>query len=154
MPDLGERISKVTVAPTGSAIAKRQQKVATKGVYDLVEEILSIAKKSYGASLVASQMGQLAFEHTVTLCELRSRIAELQSEIRCWENVVLARASGELSEHMLKLNERQRKQTEILESLLANSDFGLPAGVLNEALPNGQALLDHHLCLLMAYCPC
>jgi hypothetical protein len=60
-------------------------------------------------------------------------------EIRCWverfsqdataamilaeENVVLARANGELSEHMTKLNERQRKQTEILESLLANSDL-------------------------------
>jgi hypothetical protein len=41
------------------------------------------------------------------------------------ENVVLARANGELREHMTKLNERQRKQTETLESLLANSDFGL-----------------------------
>jgi hypothetical protein len=43
---------------------------------------------------------------------------------------------------MTKLNERQRKRTETLESLLANSDFGLPATVLNEILPNGQALLD------------
>jgi len=53
------------------------------------------------------------------------------------ENVVLARANGELREHMTKLNERQRKQTETLESLLANSDFGLPTTVLNEILPNG-----------------
>jgi hypothetical protein len=58
------------------------------------------------------------------------------------ENVVLARANGELREHMTKLNERQRKQTETLESLLANSDFGLSTTVLNEILPNGQALLD------------
>jgi hypothetical protein len=58
------------------------------------------------------------------------------------ENIVLARANGELSEHMTKLNERQRKQTETLESLLANSDFGLPTTVLNEVLPSGQALLD------------
>ncbi len=93
-------------------------------------------------------MGHLAFEHTVAITELRSRIAELQTEIRCWveqssqdataamilaeENVVLARANGELSEHMTKLNERQRKQTETLESLLANSDFGLTTTVLNE----------------------
>jgi hypothetical protein len=43
---------------------------------------------------------------------------------------------------MTKLNERQRKQTETLESLLANSDFGMPTTVLNEILPNGKALLD------------
>ncbi len=45
---------------------------------------------------------------------------------------------------MEKLNERQRKQTETLGSLLvlANSDFGLPTTVLNEALPNEQALRD------------
>jgi hypothetical protein len=42
---------------------------------------------------------------------------------------------------MAKLNERQRKQAEILESLMANSDFGLPTTVLNEFLPSGQALL-------------
>jgi hypothetical protein len=43
---------------------------------------------------------------------------------------------------MTELNERQRKQTETLERLLANSDFGLPTTVLNEVLPSGQALLD------------
>jgi hypothetical protein len=96
--------------------------------------------------------------NTVAITELRSRIAELQTEIRCWvqrssedatagmilaeENVVLARANGELLEHMIKLNERQRKQTETLASLLANSDFGVPTTVLNEVLPSGQALLD------------
>ncbi len=151
MHDLGDRLAKVAVAPTGSAIAKRQ-KVATelKGVFNLVEEMLSIAKESYSASL--------AFEHTVTITELRSRIAEPQTKIRCWverssqdatavmilaeENVVLARANGELSEQMTKLNERQRKQTETLESLLKASDFGLATTVLNEILPSGQTLLD------------
>jgi hypothetical protein len=58
------------------------------------------------------------------------------------ENVVLARANSELSEHTTKLNARQRKQTETLESLLANSDFGLATTVLNEILPGGQTLLD------------
>jgi hypothetical protein len=157
--DLGGRLAKVAVAPASSAIAKRQ-KVATelKTVSNLVEEMLSIAKESYGASLAASQMGHLAFEHTVTITDLRSRVAELQTEIRSWvqrssqdataamilaeENVVLARANGELLEHMTKLNARQRKQTETLESLLANSDFGTSTTLLNEILPNGQALLD------------
>jgi hypothetical protein len=58
------------------------------------------------------------------------------------ENVVLTRANGELSEHMTKLNARQRKQTETLESLLANSDFGLATTVLNEVLPSGQTLQE------------
>jgi hypothetical protein len=58
------------------------------------------------------------------------------------ENVVLARANGELSEHMTKLHARQRKQTKTLESLLANSDFGLATTVLNEVLPSGQTLLE------------
>jgi hypothetical protein len=159
MSDLGDRLAKVAVHPGGSAIAKRQ-KVATelKGISNLVEEMLSITKESYNASLAASQMGHLAFEHTVTIRELRSRIVELQTEIRSWvqrssqdataamilaeENVVLARANGELSEHMTKLNARQRKQTETLESLLANSDFGLATTMLNEFLPGGQTLLD------------
>jgi hypothetical protein len=79
--DLGDWLA---VAPTGSAIAKRQ-KLATelKSVSNLVEEMLSISKESYSASLAASQMSHLAFEHTVTITELRSRIAELQTEIRC-----------------------------------------------------------------------
>jgi hypothetical protein len=152
MHDLGDRLAKVAVAPTGSALAKRQKvAIELKGVSNLVEEMLLIAKESYFASLAASQMGHLAFEHTVTISELRSRIAELETEIRCWvqrssqdvtaamilaeENVVLARTNGELLEHMTKLNERQRKQTETLESLLADSDFGLPTTVLNEVLP-------------------
>jgi hypothetical protein len=85
MRDLGEQISKAAVAPLGSAFAKRQKvAVELKGISDLMEEMLSVTQKSYGASLVASQMGHLAFEHNVTVCELRSRIAELQTEIRCW----------------------------------------------------------------------
>jgi hypothetical protein len=85
MHDLGDRLAKVAVAQTGSAITKRQ-KVATelKSVSNLVEEMLSIAKESYSALLAASQMGHLAIEHTVTITELRSRIAELQTEIRSW----------------------------------------------------------------------
>jgi hypothetical protein len=58
------------------------------------------------------------------------------------ENIVLARANGELSEHTTKLNARERKQTETLESLLAKSDFELATTVLNEILPDGQTLLD------------
>ncbi len=84
-------------------------------------------------------MGHLAFEHTVTITDLRSRIAELQTEFCSWvrrssqdataamilaeENVVLARANSELLEHMAKLNSRQRKQTELLGGLLVNSDY-------------------------------
>jgi hypothetical protein len=119
MSDLGDRLAKVAVVPLGSAIAKRQ-KVATelKSISNLVKEMLSITKDSYNASLAASQMGHHAFEHTVTITELRSRIVELQTEFRSWvqrssqdatatmilaeENVVLARANGELSEHMTK----------------------------------------------------
>jgi hypothetical protein len=41
------------------------------------------------------------------------------------ENVVLARANSELSEHMQKLNERHKKQTKVLGGLLASSDFGM-----------------------------
>jgi hypothetical protein len=123
-----------------------------------MEKMLSITKESYGASLAAAQMGHLEFENTVTITDLRSRIAELQTEICSWlrrssedataalilaeENVVLAKANSELLEHMAKLNSRQRKQTELLETLLVNSDFGLSSSVLKEALPNGQALLD------------
>jgi hypothetical protein len=114
MHDLGDRLAKVAVVPTGSAIAKRQRQkgaIELKGVSNLVEKMLSIAKESYCASLAASQMGHLAFEHTVTISELRSRIIELQTEISCWvqrssqdttaamilaeENIVLSRANGQ-----------------------------------------------------------
>jgi hypothetical protein len=85
MNDLGDRLTKLANTPTGNAIAKRY-KVADelKSISNLVEEMLSIAKESYNASLAASQMGQLAFEHTVTITDLRSRIAEVQTEIRSW----------------------------------------------------------------------
>ena len=58
------------------------------------------------------------------------------------ENVVLAKANSELSEAMNRQNNRQRKQTEILSGLLTTTDFGLPSTVLQEAVPNSQALLD------------
>jgi hypothetical protein len=45
------------------------------------------------------------------------------------ENVVLAKVNSDLS--------AQRKQTEMLDGLLTNADFGLPSTVLfPDALPN------------------
>jgi hypothetical protein len=62
MNDLGDQLAKVAVNPAGSAIAKRQKFAAElKSISNLVEEMLSIAKESYSASLAASQMGHLAF---------------------------------------------------------------------------------------------
>ncbi len=46
------------------------------------------------------------------------------------------------SHEMHQLNDRQRKQTEILNRLLTTTDFGLPSTVLYEALSNSQALLE------------
>jgi hypothetical protein len=57
------------------------------------------------------------------------------------ENVVLAKVNTDLSARMHELQGRQRKQTEILDGLLTNADFGLPSTVLLDALPSGQALL-------------
>jgi hypothetical protein len=57
------------------------------------------------------------------------------------ENAVLAKVNADLSARMQELQGRQRKQTEILGSLLTNADFGLSSTVLPDALPNGQALL-------------
>jgi hypothetical protein len=72
MSDLGDRLAKVAVAPLGSAIVTRQKIAAElKGISNLVEEMLSITKDSYNASLAASQTGHLAFEHTVTITDLR-----------------------------------------------------------------------------------
>jgi hypothetical protein len=147
MREFEDRLAKVAVTPAGSVIAKRQKvAVELKTYSNLIEEMLSITKQSYGASLAAAQMGHLAFEHTVTITDLRSRIAELQTEICSWvrqssqdataamilaeENVVLAKVNSELREHMNRLNGRQRKQTESLEALLANSDFGESSSVL------------------------
>jgi hypothetical protein len=58
------------------------------------------------------------------------------------ENVVLAKVNSDLYARMQDLQERHRKQTEILSGLLTNADFGLPSTVLPEALPDGRALLD------------
>ena len=159
MSDVKERLCKVAVAPAQSAIAKRQNiDTELQSVFTLVEEMLTIAKQSYSASLTASHMGHLAFELNVTIVQLRRRIDELQKEVRSWvlrssqdstaamilseENVVLAKANGELAEKMHQLNSRQRKQTEILNRLLTTTDFGLPTTVLQEALPNSQTLLE------------
>jgi hypothetical protein len=55
---------------------------------------------------------------------------------------VLAKVNSDLYARMQDLQERHRKQTEILSGLLTNADFGLPSTVLPEALPSGRALLD------------
>ena len=93
-------------------------------------------------------MGHLALEHTLTITELRRRIADLQNETSSWvmryskdstaamilaeENVVLAKVNSDLYARMQELQERHRKQTEILNGLLTNADFGLPSTVLSE----------------------
>jgi len=159
MSDVKERLCKVATAPAQSVIAKRQNiDTELKSVSALVDEMLTIAKQSYSAALTASHMGHLALEHNVTIVQLRRRIDELQREVRSWvlrssqdstaamilseENVVLAKANGELVEKFEQLNSRQRKQTEILSRLLKTTDFGLPSTILPDALPNSQALLE------------
>jgi hypothetical protein len=93
----------------------------------------------------------------MNIMQLRNRNVDLQNEIRssvvrssqdstaaiilAEDNVVLAKVNAELSARMQELNGRQRKQSEILGGLLTATDFGLPSTVLNDALPNGQALL-------------
>ncbi len=65
MREFEDRLAKVAVTPAGSVIAKRQKVAAELKTYsNLIEEMLSITKQSYGASLAAAQMGHLAFEHT------------------------------------------------------------------------------------------
>jgi hypothetical protein len=87
-------------------------------------------------------MGHLALEHTMTITDLRQRIADLQGEISSWvmrsskdstaamilaeENVVLAKVNFDLYARMQELQERHRRQTEVLSCLLTNADFGLP----------------------------
>ncbi len=159
MSDVRERVTRVAVNPSGGVIQKRQN-IATElqSISALVEEMLAMTKQSYSAALTASHMGHLALEHTLTITEMRQRIADLQNEISSWvmrsskdstaamilaeENVVLAKVNSDLYARMQDLQERHRKQTEILNGLLTNSDFGLPSTVLPEALPSGRALLD------------
>ena len=159
MSDIGERLKRVSVAPATSATAKRHNiDVELLCVSSLVEEMLTIAKRSYSASLTASHMGHLALELNVTIVQLRRRIDELQREVRSWilrssqdstaamilaeENIVLAKANSELAERMQQLNDRQRKQTEVLSGLLTTTDFGLSSTVLQDAVPKSQTLLD------------
>jgi hypothetical protein len=58
------------------------------------------------------------------------------------EHVVLAKVNSDLYARIQELQDRHRKQTEILSGLLTNADFGLPSTVLPEAQPSGRALLD------------
>jgi hypothetical protein len=69
-------------------------------------------------------MGHIAFEHNVTITQLRRQIFDFEDEIASWvfrssrntsaamtlaeENVVLAQANRELHESMQNLHERQR----------------------------------------------
>ncbi len=159
MSDLGERVTKAATAPLGGAIQKRQN-IANelKPITNLVEEMLEIANRSYGVALTASHMGHIAYEHNVTIMEMSEQLATLKQEIRGWvmrssqdataamilaeENVVMAKANQELRAQVQQLEADQRRQTEVLNGLLTNTDLGLPTTVLNDAMPSGQALLD------------
>ncbi len=81
MSDLEERIIKVSIRP-GSVTAKKEAVASeVKAVSALVEEMLHIAKQSHGAALTASHMGHIAFEHNVTIMQLRRQIFNLEDEI-------------------------------------------------------------------------
>jgi hypothetical protein len=117
MSDVGERTTRVAVNPSGGVIQKRHN-IATElqSISALVEEMLAMAKQSYSAALTASHMGHLALEHTLTITEMRRRIADLQNEISSWvmrsskdstaamilaeENVVLAKVNSDLYARM------------------------------------------------------
>jgi hypothetical protein len=159
MSEMGERLTRVSVNPTGGLIQKKHNIAAElQSIATLVEEMLTMAKQSYIAALTASHMGHLTFKHKLTIAQLRHRIATLQNEISSWvmrsskdstaamilaeENIVLAKVNSDLSACIHDLQERQRKQTEILDGLLTNADFGLSSTVLLDALPSGQALLS------------
>ena len=89
---------------------------------------------------------------------MSSQLATLKREICDWvmrssqdttaamilaeDNVVMAKANRELRAQVQQFQADQRRQTEVLNGLLTNSDFGLPTTVLNDAMPSGQALLD------------
>jgi hypothetical protein len=156
--DLEERIVKVSIR-AGSVTAKREAVITeVKAVSALVEEMLGIAKKSYSAALTASHMGHIAFEHNVTISQLRTRISDLEDGIASWifrssqdasaamtlaeENVVLAQANRELHECMQKLHERQRQQTTTLNDLTANLRFGTNDTQTPEIFPTGKELLE------------
>jgi hypothetical protein len=159
MSEMGERLTRVAVNPTGGGPIQKRQNIAVElqCISSLVEEMLTMAKKSYSATLTAFHMGHLAFDHNLTISQLRQRNASLQDEIRSWvmrssqdstaamilaeENIVLAKVNIDLSARMQELQGRQREQTEILDGLLTNADFGLSSTVLPDALPSGQALL-------------
>jgi hypothetical protein len=151
MSDLGKRLTKAAVAPTSSPIQKRQNVAhELKPICALVEKMLEIAKRSYGVALTASHMGHIAFEHNVTILQLRSQLSNLKQEICSWvlrssqdaTAAMMAKVNQELRAQVQQLQENQRRQNEVLSSLLTNTDFGLSTTVLNDAMPSGQALLD------------
>jgi hypothetical protein len=120
--------------------------------------MLNIAKQSHSAALTASHMGHIAFEHNVTIVQLRRLLFNLEDEIASWvfrsshdasaamtlaeENVVLAQANRELHESMQKLHERQRQQTTTLNGLTANVGFGTKDTLTPENFSNGKELLE------------
>jgi hypothetical protein len=159
MADLEERIVKASIR-TGSVTAKREAVAneVVKAVTALVEEMLDIAKQSYGAALTASHMGHIAFEHNVTISQLRSRIFDLEDEIASWvlrcsqdasaamtlaeENVVLAQANRELRASTQELHERQRQQTTTLNGLTANLGVGTNDTQTPEIFTNGKRSVE------------
>ncbi len=158
MSDLEERIIKESIRP-GSVTAKNEAVAnEVKAIAALVEEMLHIAKQSHGAALTASHMGHIAFEHNVTIAQLRRQIFDLEDEIASWvfrssrdasaamtlaeENVVLAQANRELHVSMQKLHERQCRQTTTLNDLTANLGFGTKDTQTPEFFSNGKELLE------------
>jgi hypothetical protein len=120
LSDLGKRVTKAAVGPTGGAIQKRQN-IANelKPICALVEEMLLPSVLTVSHSLYASHMGHIAYEHNVTILDLSSQLATLKREIRCWvmrssqdataamilaeENVVMAKANQELRTQVQQL---------------------------------------------------
>jgi hypothetical protein len=66
--------------PRAVYVIQKKHNIATElqSIATLVEEMLTMAKQSYSAALTASHMGHLAFEHTLTIAQLRQRIVTLQ----------------------------------------------------------------------------
>ncbi len=166
MADLGERLTKAAVAPTGGAIQKRQN-IANelKPICALVEEMLEITKRSYGVALTASHMGHIAYVRTQRNdpgLEQPTRHSQARNP-RLGYAILTRRNSSydsrrrkrhygesqELRTQVQQLQADQRRQTEVLNGLLTDTAFGLPTTVLNDAMPSGQALLE----LIFWICP-
>jgi hypothetical protein len=82
-----ERLISAAVNPTGGVTQKKHNIAAeSQSIATLVEEMLAMAKQSYSAALTAFHMGHLAFEHTLTIAQLRYRRDQVH-DIILWFNV-------------------------------------------------------------------